>query len=66
MVMLFPTKINIILGVSTSNNAVISKINAEKQVALHSLTLTKICPNEHLSGYDFIHFLIPCHIIVPS
>ena len=39
--MLFPVKINIIFGISTSNNVGISKIYAEKQVALHSLTFTE-------------------------
>ena len=39
-VMLFPAKINIIFGISTSNNGGISKIYAERQVALHSLTFT--------------------------
>ena len=36
--MLFPTKINIKFGISTSNNARMSKNCAEKQVALYSLT----------------------------
>ena len=38
--MYFPAKINIIFGISASNNVGISKIYAEKQVALHSLTFT--------------------------
>ena len=42
--MLFPAKINI-FGISISNNAEISKIYAEKQVALHSLTFTQTAPN---------------------
>ena len=41
-VMLFPAKISIIFGISTSNNAGIIKIYSEKQVALHSLTFTEI------------------------
>ena len=41
-VKLFPAKINIIFGVSTSNNAGISKFYAEKQAALHSLTFTQV------------------------
>ena len=40
-VRLFPTKINVIFGISASNIAGITKIYAEKKVALHSLTFTK-------------------------
>ena len=44
--MLFTAKINIIFGISTSNYAGISKIYAEKQVALRSLTFTgRFVPN---------------------
>ena len=55
--MLFPTKINVIFGISTSNTAWISKIYAEKQVTLHSLTFTKIslCHTIHQPGW-WIHF----------
>ena len=40
--MLFPAKINIIFGISTSNNAGVSKIYEEIQVVLHSLTFTNL------------------------
>ena len=49
--MLFPAKINIIFGISTSNNAGISKIYAEKQVALHSLTFTEVNSGRFRFGY---------------
>ena len=42
-VILFPNKINIIFGISTSINVGISKIYAEKQVKLYSLTFTRKC-----------------------
>ena len=39
-VTLFHAKISIIFGINTSNNAGLSKMYAEKQVALYSLTFT--------------------------
>ena len=48
--MLFPAKINIIFGISTSNNVGISKIYADKQVALHSLTFTKKSLSDPFQG----------------
>ena len=44
--MLFSTEINVLFGISTSNNAGISKIYTEKQVVLHSLTFTLKSAND--------------------
>ena len=49
--MLFPTKINAIFEIRTSNNAGISKIYAEKQVGLHSLTVNKVNSGKFRFGY---------------
>ena len=54
--MLFPAKINIIFGISTPNYTGISKIFAEKQVVLHSLTFTIVLHNDIICYFSSFLF----------